>query len=139
MNAYTERLTPRAAAGVVLAVLLGITASNAGAQTPPAGSAGLDHTPPSSFGPPRSERRGDLVVPAMLRLAAQQPEQQNEFIPVDELPPEDRLAAAPLLIGAYSVVMLAFFGYLVSVARRLGTVQREIGRLESDLRKSGRA
>ena len=137
-RACNGRLTARAAVGLAFAVLFGIAPSNAGAQAP-AGPAGVDPMPPSSFTPLRNERRGDLVVPAMLRLEAQQPEQQNEFIPVDELPPEDRLAAAPLLIGAYSVVMLAFFGYLLSVARRLGAVQREIGRLESDVRKSGRA
>ena len=67
-----------------------------------------------------------------------QPEQQDEFVPIDQLPPQDQLPAAPLLISAYAFVMLALFGYLVSVARRLSTVQREIERLESDVKRSGR-
>jgi CcmD family protein len=70
---------------------------------------------------------------------SQQPEQQGEFVPIDQLPPQDQLPAAPLLITAYSFVALALFAYLVSVARRLSTVQREIERLESDLKRTGRS
>ena len=71
---------------------------------------------------------------------AQQPEpkQQDEFVPVDQLPPQDQLPAAPLLIAAYSFVALALFAYVVSVARRLGTVQRELERLEGDAKRSPR-
>ena len=69
---------------------------------------------------------------------SQQPEQQGEFIPLDQLPPQDQLPAAPLLVTAYAFVALALFAYLVSVARRLTTVQREIERLESDLKRTGR-
>jgi CcmD family protein len=64
---------------------------------------------------------------------------QSEFLPVDDLPPGDQLPGAPLLITAYSFVLLALFGYVLSVARRLGTVQREVERLETDLKRSGRA
>jgi CcmD family protein len=73
-------------------------------------------------------------------LLAQQPEpkQQEEFIPIDQLPPQDQLPAAPLLVTAYSFVALALFAYVVSVARRLGTVQRELERLEADVKRSGR-
>ena len=82
-----------------------------------------------------------LIAGAGLPVTAQppaQPEQQDEFVPVDTLPPQDQLPAAPLLITAYSFVMLALFGYLLSVARRLTTVQRELERLESDVKRSGR-
>jgi CcmD family protein len=68
-----------------------------------------------------------------------QPQQQEEFIPIDQLPPQDQLPAAPLLITAYSVVTLALFGYVLSVARRMGSVQREIERLESDIKRGTRA
>lgn len=67
-----------------------------------------------------------------------QPQQQDEFVPVDQLPPQDQLPAAPLLIAAYVFVLVALFVYVMSVARRLSTVQREIERLESDVKKSGR-
>jgi CcmD family protein len=75
----------------------------------------------------------------IVMLLAQQPEQQNEFIPIDQLPPQDQLPAAPLLIAAYAIVMLALFVYVVSVARRLGSVQRELERLEADMKRGSRA
>jgi CcmD family protein len=62
------------------------------------------------------------------------PKQQDEFIPIDQLPPQDQLPAAPLLVTAYSFVVLALFAYLLSVARRLTVVQRELDRLQSDAR-----
>jgi CcmD family protein len=79
-----------------------------------------------------------LAAPA--RLAAQTPpqEQQDEFKPLSELPPQDQLPAAPLLVSAYAVVLLAFFLYVLSVARRLTTVQKEVDRLESDIKRGGR-
>lgn len=81
-----------------------------------------------------------LGVPGIVTLQAQQPpppEQQNEFVPIDELPPQDQLPAAPLLVAAYSCVVLALFAYVVSIARRIGGVQRELARLESDLKHNG--
>lgn len=77
-------------------------------------------------------------APALAQPPAS-PEQQTEFIPIDELPPQDQLPAAPLLITAYAVVLGAFFVYVLSVARRLGTVQREMERLESDIKRKHRA
>ena len=57
-------------------------------------------------------------------LAAQtQPRQQEEFTPIDQLPPQDQLPAAPLLVGAYAFVLLMLFGYLVMVSRRLSAIQ----------------
>ena len=79
-----------------------------------------------------------VASPSHAAQQPQQPEQQGEFVPIDQLPPQDQLPAAPLLIAAYSFVALALFGYLVSVARRLSVVQHEIERLESDLKKTGR-
>ena len=66
-----------------------------------------------------------------------QPEQQNEYVPIDQLPPQDQLPAAPLLVAAYAFVWIALFAYLLSVARRLGSVQRELQRLETDMKRSG--
>lgn len=79
-----------------------------------------------------------LPLHTLMALHAQQPQQQEEFVPIDELPPQDQLPAAPLLVTAYSFVVLALFAYVVSVARRLGGVQRELDRLESDLKRRGR-
>ena len=47
----------------------------------------------------------------------------------------EQMPAAPLVIGAYAFVWIALFLFLLSVARRLGTVQREVERLEIDLKQ----
>ena len=80
---------------------------------------------------------GTPGAPPSTAVSAQQPppQQQEEFVPIDQLPPQDQLPAAPLLITAYSFVVLALFVYLISVARRLGVVQRELDRLQSDARR----
>lgn len=79
-----------------------------------------------------------LLTSAVVPVAALQPEQQNEYVPIDQLPPQDQLPAAPLLVTAYAVVMVGLFAYVLSVARRLTTVQHELERLESDLKKTRR-
>jgi hypothetical protein len=47
-----------------------------------------------------------LTAPALLA----QPPQQNEYVPIDQLPPREAMPAAPLLIGAYIVVWLGLMG-----------------------------
>ena len=79
---------------------------------------------------------GVLVLSTMGGVAAaadaafvsvlRQPAQQEEFVPIDELPPEDQLPAAPLLVAAYAVAWVAVFGYLWSIWRRLDRVEREL-------------
>jgi CcmD family protein len=69
---------------------------------------------------------------------SQPPKQTDEFVPISQLPPQDQLPAAPLLVTAYAFVWLVLFGYLMSVARRLTRVQREVERLESDVAKRTR-
>ena len=56
---------------------------------------------------------------------------QDEFIPLDSVPPEDQLPAAPLLVAAYALLWIAVVGYLWSIWRRMMTVEREL----SDLSK----
>jgi CcmD family protein len=78
---------------------------------------------------------------ATVVLAAQQPpppEQQEQFRPVTELPPQEQYPVLPLLVGAYVFVVVVLFLYLVSLARRLSAVQREVGRLEADMKRTGR-
>jgi CcmD family protein len=57
---------------------------------------------------------------------------------VDQLPPQEQLPAAPLLVGAYAFVLLMLFAYLFIVSRRLTVVQREVERLEGELKRTGR-
>lgn len=79
-----------------------------------------------------------FAVPGAHGQGTRPPEQQGEFVPLDQLPPQEQLPAAPLLVGAYVFVMLALFAYLFSVARRLKTVEREVERLEGDVRRGAR-
>lgn len=83
-----------------------------------------------------------VLLPAPSLTLQPKPQQQEEFVefvPIDQLPPQDQLPAAPLLIGAYVFVWLAVGGYIWSVARRVSRVQREVERLDADLKRSGRA
>lgn len=67
----------------------------------------------------------------------QKPPDQG-FLPLDQLPPSEQFPAARLLIAAYVVVIVVLFLYLLSVSRRLNTVQREVERLEADVKRTGR-
>jgi CcmD family protein len=78
-------------------------------------------------------------IPGVVQAQQPPPQQQDEFVPIDQLPPQDQLPAAPLLVAAYSFVALALFAYVVSVARRLANVQRELERLEGDVKRGGSA
>lgn len=68
--------------------------------------------------------------------AAGQPGQpaQDEFVPMESVPPEDQLPAAPLLVAAYALLWLAVIGYLWSIWRRMSTVEQELSALS---RRSG--
>ena len=70
-------------------------------------------------------------------LLAQPPAQQNEYVPIDQLPPQEAMPAAPLLIGAYIVVWLGLMAYVWSIWRRLARVESEMQALQR--RTSGSA
>lgn len=74
-----------------------------------------------------------LILVLVMAVAAAHGEQpqppQEEFIPLDELPPGDQMPAAPLLIAAYAVVWAVVFVYLWSIWRRLSTVEQEMREL----------
>ena len=79
------------------------------------------------------------AAPATLAQQPQTPpEQVDGFTPIDQLPPQDQLPAAPLLITAYSFVVLVLFAYVLSVARRLTAVRQDMERLGADIKRSGR-
>ena len=101
-----------------------------------------ESTVPPLVMPGETDRRQPLNDRDMRRLqrflvARQQPADDG-FEPLSELPPDERLPAAPMLVGAYIFVVLALFGYLLSISRRLSSVKQEIGRLESDMKRTTR-
>jgi hypothetical protein len=71
-------------------------------------------------------------------FAAQPPAPQDEFKPVGNNPAPEQIPAAPLLIGAYIVVLGGLFAYVLSLSRRLGAVQQDVQRLEGELKRRGR-
>ena len=75
---------------------------------------------------------------AVTRSAQGQPKQQEQFTPIDQLPPQEQLPAAPLLVAAYVFVLLTLFGYMFIMSRRMTVIQREVDRLDSDMKRSGR-
>ncbi|MCY4028244.1 MAG: CcmD family protein [Acidobacteria bacterium] len=66
--------------------------------------------------------------PAAAAMLPSQPPVE-EFVPIDQLPEEDRLPAAPFLIAAYSIVWILAFGYFWSLARRMEVVERDLAGL----------
>jgi CcmD family protein len=87
--------------------------------------------------------RLSLLFPALFVLASrvaamQPPSQQNEFVPLDKLPPADQLPAAPLLIAAYAFVWIALMFYLWTIWRRLTKVEADMRSLEQKTRGSAR-
>jgi CcmD family protein len=63
-------------------------------------------------------------------FAMQPPAPQNEFIPIDKLPPAEQLPSAPLLVAAYAFVWIALMFYLWTIWRRLDKVESEMRMLE---------
>ena len=74
-------------------------------------------------------------APAMAQ--SQPPQPQDGFVAVGDAPVQEQIPAAPLLIGAYMVVLGGLFVYVVSLAKRLTAVQRDVDRLERDLARRG--
>jgi hypothetical protein len=70
---------------------------------------------------------------------AAQPAPVDEFKPVGNNPAPEQIPAAPLLIGAYAVVLGGLFAYVVGLSRRLGAVRHDIERLEGEIKRRGRA
>jgi hypothetical protein len=76
---------------------------------------------------------------ASTALAAQPPQAQDEFVPVGNSPAPEQIPAAPLLIGAYIVVLGGLFAYVLGLSRRLGAVRQDLDRLEGEIKRRTRA
>jgi CcmD family protein len=80
-----------------------------------------------------------LPVESMAQSQQQTQVDEDKLIPFDQLPPTEQIPAARLLVAAYSFVIVALFLYVLSVARRLNTVQLEVERLEADVKRASRS
>jgi CcmD family protein len=64
-------------------------------------------------------------------LAQQLPStSQGEFVPIKDLPPEEKLPAAPFLISAYAIIWLMAMFYIWTIWRRVGKLEGEFRALE---------
>jgi len=63
----------------------------------------------------------------------------DEFLPIDELPPDERLPAAPFLIAAYSIAWIVVVGYLWSIWQRIRRVEREMLEVSRRIERGSRA
>ena len=61
------------------------------------------------------------------------PPAQEGFVPVDDLPSQEQLPAAPLVAIAYGFAWTAVLLYVWSLWRRLGRVEREFAELQRRL------
>lgn len=83
-----------------------------------------------------------VLVPSLALAQGGQPpaDPQAGFVPVKDLPAQEALPAAPLLIAAYAFVWVALLAYVWSVWRRLAGVEREVRHLSARLtERQGRA
>lgn len=105
----------RSRMAIVLGLLLGVLAASplVGVAAGMSSESGQSSQPGQ---PPRADQRGG-----------------DGFVPVKDLPAQDKLPAAPLLVSAYAFVWLVLLVYVWSVWRRLTRVEREVRDLSTRL------
>jgi len=62
------------------------------------------------------------------------PEPVEEFVPIDQLPPQEQVPAARLVVVAYSFVWVAFLAYVITLVRRMRKVEADLASLERNRR-----
>lgn len=82
-----------------------------------------------SMAPATAEAAAQEAPAAPAAAPAQPPAATDEFVPVDEIPEQDKLPAAPYLIAAYAIAWLVLLFYVWSLWRRLQSVEEELKRL----------
>jgi CcmD family protein len=91
--------------------------------------------------------RGAIAVLAMLvmligtgpALAQQPPPDQDGYVAVTDADlMQEQLPAAPLVLAAYAIAWVAVFGYLWSIWRRLGRVERELAEVSRRIQREAR-
>ena len=69
---------------------------------------------------------------------AQSPQPPEGFVPVDQLPGQEELPAAPLVAAAYGVAWIAVLFYVFSIQKRLRAVEREMADVARRVEAGGR-
>jgi CcmD family protein len=68
--------------------------------------------------------------------ASAPPPAQDEFVPITQLPPDEKVPAAPLLITAYAVVWIVLAVYLWTLWTRFRRTERDLEALAKRLPKA---
>ena len=71
-----------------------------------------------------------LLLAAAPLLALQPPPGQEEFVPIDQLPPSEQLPGGVFVVVAYGFIWVAVMVYIWSLWRRLGKVEDEMRALQ---------
>jgi hypothetical protein len=79
-----------------------------------------------------------FIVATRQPASASQQEVPEGFEPVGNLPPQEHLPAAPLLIAAYAFAWVMILGYVWLVWRRIGAVRNELADVERRLEEARR-
>jgi len=80
---------------------------------------------------------GSGVTASMQQPPAPSPAQEG-FVPIDQMAPKEVLPAAPLVIAAYSVAWIAIFAYVLTIWKRLASVEKEMAALSQRVASGGR-
>ena len=76
-----------------------------------------------------------LGLAAPLSLAAQgQPAARDEYVPISELPQDEQLPAAPMVVAAYTFVWVAFVAYVFTLVNRTKKLEADLKTLEKEVR-----
>jgi len=70
------------------------------------------------------------ILAAPVGLLAQPQPSPDEFVPVEEIPPEEQIPAINLIGAAYGFVWLAVVAYVWSLGRRLQKAEDDLATLE---------
>jgi CcmD family protein len=75
------------------------------------------------------------LIPALTPAVMAQPKPSaDEFVPLEEVPPEEQIPAINLVAAAYGFVWIVLVGYVWSLGKRLQKAEDEIAALERKAR-----
>lgn len=67
------------------------------------------------------------AISAATAFAQQPPEPaRDQYLPIDQLPPSERMPSAPFVIAAYSIIWILAMFYLWTIWRRTARVEEDL-------------